>query len=81
MRVPQLEAVSAASRTSGVFKSRALPTRPRTRRFRARSGPAHAALAFYPSPGFAVLFGTLLLRESLTPVALFGLVAIVVGVA
>lgn len=47
----------------------------------ARSGPAHAALAFYPSPGFAVLFGTLLLRESLTPVALFGLVAIVVGVA
>lgn len=45
----------------------------------ARTGPARAALAFYLSPAFAVIFGTVFLREQLTLTAAVGLVAIVAG--
>ncbi|MEV6987569.1 DMT family transporter, partial [Sphaerisporangium sp. NPDC051017] len=47
----------------------------------AQSGPAHAALAFYLSPGFAVLFGTVFLHEKPSVTTVLGLVAIVVGAA
>ncbi|RBQ15342.1 EamA/RhaT family transporter [Spongiactinospora rosea] len=46
-----------------------------------RAGPAQAALAFYLSPAFAVLFGVTLLHERLTAVTALGLVAIVAGAA
>ncbi|MFV2109525.1 DMT family transporter [Micromonospora sp. LOL_015] len=45
----------------------------------ARSGPARAALAFYLSPAFAVIFGTVFLREQLTPTTIVGLGAIITG--
>jgi drug/metabolite transporter (DMT)-like permease len=45
----------------------------------ARTGPARAALAFYLSPAFAVLFGMVFLREQLTPTAVVGLCAIGAG--
>nr|WP_240947844.1 DMT family transporter [Planosporangium mesophilum] len=44
-----------------------------------RIGPARAALAFYLSPGFAVTFGAVFLSETITPSAIAGLCAIVVG--
>lgn len=47
----------------------------------AQAGPARAALAFYLSPGFAVLFGAIFLRERITLATVAGLVAIVVGSA
>jgi drug/metabolite transporter (DMT)-like permease len=45
----------------------------------ARTGPARAALAFYLSPAFAVVFGTAFLGERLTHTAVAGLGAIVIG--
>ncbi|MDG4764401.1 DMT family transporter [Solwaraspora sp. WMMD406] len=45
----------------------------------ARTGPARAALAFYLSPAFAVIFSAVLLREELTVTAAAGLGAIVIG--
>ncbi|QOC93911.1 DMT family transporter [Micromonospora craniellae] len=45
----------------------------------ARTGPARAALAFYLSPAFAVVFGVAFLREQLTFTAVVGLGAIVAG--
>jgi drug/metabolite transporter (DMT)-like permease len=45
----------------------------------AQAGPARAALAFYLSPGFAVLFGAVFLHERITVATIFGLIAIVVG--
>ncbi|MDG4793486.1 DMT family transporter [Micromonospora sp. WMMD1082] len=45
----------------------------------ARTGPARAALAFYLSPAFAVVFGVVFLREQLTLTAVVGLGAIVAG--
>jgi len=45
----------------------------------ARTGPARAALAFYLSPAFAVVFGTTFLGEKLTPTSVLGLCAIVAG--
>jgi drug/metabolite transporter (DMT)-like permease len=47
----------------------------------AETGPARAALAFYLSPGFAVVFGALFLHERLSVATIVGLVAIVVGSA
>jgi drug/metabolite transporter (DMT)-like permease len=44
-------------------------------------GPARAALAFYLSPAFAVIFGWALLRERITLTTIVGLVAIVAGSA
>jgi len=44
-------------------------------------GPARAALAFYLSPGFAVIFGWALLQERITLTTIAGLVAIVTGSA
>lgn len=45
----------------------------------ARAGPARAALAFYLSPGVAVVLGWLLLDEPLTATTVTGLVAVVGG--
>jgi drug/metabolite transporter (DMT)-like permease len=45
----------------------------------AQTGPARAALAFYLSPAFAVLFGVAFLGEVLTISAVAGLIAIVAG--
>jgi drug/metabolite transporter (DMT)-like permease len=45
----------------------------------ARVGPARAALSFYLSPAFAVAFGVAFLHEHVSPVAVLGLGAIVVG--
>jgi drug/metabolite transporter (DMT)-like permease len=45
----------------------------------ARAGPARAALAFYLSPGVAVMLGRLLLDEPLTASTVTGLVAVVGG--
>lgn len=47
----------------------------------AHTGPAHAALAFYLSPAFAVAFGTIFLSEDLTVSAVAGLAAIIAGSA
>jgi drug/metabolite transporter (DMT)-like permease len=44
-----------------------------------RSGPAHAALAFYLSPAFAVVLGAVLLQEQPAISTVFGLTAIVAG--
>ncbi|NJP96406.1 DMT family transporter [Nonomuraea sp. FMUSA5-5] len=44
-----------------------------------RSGPAHAALAFYLSPAFAVVLGAVLLQEQPAISTVFGLAAIVAG--
>jgi drug/metabolite transporter (DMT)-like permease len=44
-------------------------------------GPARAALAFYLSPGIAVIFGWVFLRERITVTTIAGLVAIVIGSA
>jgi drug/metabolite transporter (DMT)-like permease len=45
----------------------------------AQTGPARAALAFYLSPAFAVVFGAVFLRERLTLATVAGLAAIAVG--
>lgn len=45
----------------------------------ARAGPARAALAFYLSPGVAVVLGWLLLDERLSASTVMGLVAVVGG--
>jgi drug/metabolite transporter (DMT)-like permease len=47
----------------------------------ANAGPAHVALAFYLSPGVAIILSALLLDEPLTVTKLAGLVAIVAGSA
>jgi drug/metabolite transporter (DMT)-like permease len=47
----------------------------------AQAGPARAALAFYLSPAFAVVFGIAFLHEEISVTTLLGLVAIVVGSA
>jgi drug/metabolite transporter (DMT)-like permease len=47
----------------------------------ARAGPARAALAYYLSPGVAVVLGWLFLGEHVTASTALGLVAIVVGSA
>ncbi|WP_127937749.1 EamA family transporter [Nonomuraea polychroma] len=44
-------------------------------------GPAHAALAFYLSPAFAVVLGVVLSQERLTFSTVVGLAAIVIGAA
>jgi drug/metabolite transporter (DMT)-like permease len=44
-------------------------------------GPARAALAFYLSPGVAVLLGWALLGETISPCIVLGLLAVVVGSA
>jgi drug/metabolite transporter (DMT)-like permease len=46
-----------------------------------QTGPARAALAFYLSPWFAVVFGVIFLSEELPVVTALGLLAIVVGSA
>jgi drug/metabolite transporter (DMT)-like permease len=45
----------------------------------AQTGPARAALAFYLSPAFAVVFGVMFLHEPASATALVGLIAIVAG--
>jgi drug/metabolite transporter (DMT)-like permease len=47
----------------------------------AQTGPARAALAFYLSPAFAVIFGVAFLHEHISIATILGLVAIVVGSA
>ena len=44
-----------------------------------RTGPARAALAFYLSPAFAVVFGIVFLHERISVAAVGGLCAIVIG--
>ena len=44
-----------------------------------RLGPAKAALAFYLSPAYAVIFGLIFRNERLTVSAILGLTAIIVG--
>jgi drug/metabolite transporter (DMT)-like permease len=45
----------------------------------AQAGPARAALAFYLSPGFAVIFGVLFVGDKFTLGAGLGLAMIVCG--
>jgi drug/metabolite transporter (DMT)-like permease len=47
----------------------------------AQAGPSRAALAFYLSPAFAVVFGWIFLHEHITVITVLGLGAIVTGSA